>query len=371
MNSERNNAIVRTGAAGIGANLLLAALKLAVGIAANSVAIITDAVNNIGDAMTYTITVVGTRLSEKEPDRKHPFGYGRTEYLTTLIIGVAILCAGIEALKTSVERILNPEPSDYAAVTLIIVSAALLVKILIGLYTKKRGRALDSHALTVSGNGALHDAIASAATLVAAIVYIRTGYNIEAWIGAAISVIIIKEGVDTMRETAGVILGKSTDVSLASAVKKSILDFPEVDGVYDIVIHSYGRERLMGSAHIEVTDRLTVAWIDNLQRAITRKVKADTGVEMLGLSIYAINSRSERVIKARETVRAISLATPGVRQMHGFYIDRVDKTMSFDVVVDFDVKDKSALRDDITRKVLEAYPEYDVKITVDNDFTDE
>ena len=367
---NRNRSIIRTSLVAIAANFLLAGFKLMVGLAANSVSILTDAINNVSDALSSAVTIVGTRLSAKEPDRKHPFGYGRIEYLSSLLIGVIILYAGFDALRNSIARILHPEPNDYSTVTLLVVGAAVLVKVFIGLYTKKKGVLLDSEALRASGKDALNDAAASTATLIAAVVYMTTGRSIEAWVGALISLIIIKAGFETLRETTGDILGRSADVKLAAAVRKSILSFPEIDGVYDIIIHNYGKEMLLGSAHIEVSDKYTVAWVDNLQRAVMRKVREDTGVEMLGLSLYAINTRSEEAIAARETVRHIVLATEGAKQMHGFYIDLVDKSMSFDAVLDFGVRSRESFYNEILQKVLECYPEYTVQITVDYDFTD-
>lgn len=367
---NRNEAIIRTSAVGIAGNLLLAVFKLIAGTAANSVSIITDAINNIADGMSSLVTIIGTRLSEKEPDKEHPFGYGRIEYLSSLIIGLLITYAGFDALRTSVLRIIHPEPVEYSAVTMIVVAAGVLIKVMIGLYTKRRGEELSSQPLIASGIDALNDSIGSAAIFLAAIIYLMSGYAIEAWIGIAISLLIMKNGIVTLRETASGILGEAPDMKLAAAVRKSIQSFPEIDGVYDIAIHSYGKERLIGSAHIEVSDQLTVAWIDNLQRAVIRKVKEDTGVEMMGLSIYAINTRSEATIAIREAVRNIVRNTEGGKEMHGFYIDLVDKTMNFEAVLEFGVRSMESFRTELLEKVKKAYPEYDIQINVLHDFTE-
>ena len=271
---SRNKAIVRTSVVGIGANLFLAAFKLAAGLAANSVSVLADAINNFSDMLSSLITIIGTRLLEKEPDRRHPFGYGRIEYLASLLIGMIIVYAGIDALRRAVDRILHPEASAFSALTLLVISVAVLIKIGIGLYTKKRGKALDSHALTASGIDALSDAAVSASTLAAALVFLVARVNIEAWVAAAISLLIIKTGLETLRETVGALLGERVDTGLAHAVRNAICSFPEIEGVYDIVIHSYCKDRLLGSAHVELSDPFTVAWVDNLQRAVTRKVLA-------------------------------------------------------------------------------------------------
>ena len=368
-NQNRSRAIIQTSWLGIAANFVLSAFKLLVGYLANSVSVIADGINNVTDALSSAITIIGTKLSDKKPDRKHPFGYGRVEYLSSLIIGIIILYAGFDMLKNSIQKIIHPEANDYSVLTLVVISVAILVKVAIGIYTKKKGKQLDSEALTASGKDALNDVIASSATLVAAIVYMTTKRSIEAWVGAGISLLILKAGVETILETAGHILGKSTELELATAVRESIASFPEVEGVYDLVIHSYGKRSQLGSAHIEVYDSYKVAWIDNLQRAITKKVREDTGVEMLGLTIYAINTHSEKVIAAREAVRKIVMETEGARQMHGFYIDMIDRTMNFDIVVEFGAPDEE-IRDGVKQKVLALYPEYDLQITIDHDFTE-
>ena len=253
---DRNKAIVRVSLVGIGVNLLLAAFKFATGLASGSVSILSDAVNNFTDMLSCAITILGTRLSEKEPDRKHPFGYGRVEYLASLLIGIIILYTGFDTLRHSVFHLLHPKTVEYSAVTLLVIAAAILCKIHSGLYMKKRGRALQSPALTASGNDALMDSIVSSSTLAAALLYIHTGISIEAWVGAVISLVVLRTGLATLREPLGGILGQSADVALARAVRDSILRFPEVEGVYNIVIHSYGSRRMYGSAHVELSDRL-------------------------------------------------------------------------------------------------------------------
>ena len=367
---NRNKEIIKTSIVGIAGNIVLSAFKFVVGIMANSVSIRMDAINNLTDALSSVITIIGTRLSEKEPDRKHPFGYGRTEYLASLFIGVVIVYAGVEAVKESVLRIIHPEANDYSTPVLIIVVAAVLTKIILGLYTGSRGRKLDSPALIASGKDALFDSCASAATLFAAAVYIITGHSIEAYVGLAIACLIIKTGVETLLEMISSLLGERVDAELSSAVRKSILSFPEVDGVFDIVIHNYGKDKFIGSAHIEVPDTLRSSWIDNLQRAVSAKVLKDTGVQMLGLTIYAVNTHDARAISMRESIKEIADGNKSVIGMHGFYLDDIDKAVRFDIVTDYDVKDTAGLRAEITEQVQKLYPEYVIDVTVKKDFAD-
>lgn len=367
---DRSKEIIKTSCVGIAGNVVLSLFKFAVGSIANSVSIKMDAVNNLTDALSSVITIAGTRLSEKEPDRKHPFGYGRTEYLTSLFIGIIIMYAGLEAVRESVLRIIHPEPNDYSAKALIIVAAAVAVKVFLGLYSAKKGRKLESGALTASGKDAMFDAVTSAATLVAALVYINTGVSIEAYVGLAIAVLIIRTGFETIQETVSSILGERVDHELASRVKNAISSFPEVDGVFDLVIHNYGREKLIGSAHIEVADSLTAAWIDNLQRAITKKVLEDTGVEMLGLTIYAANSGDSEAAEIRRSIEEIAAETRGIISTHGFYLDKVDREIKCHIVTDYDNRDSKELGREFTEKLQKLYPEYKISVDVEKDFAD-
>ena len=367
---NRNREIIKTSIIGVAANLLLAGFKVTIGLLANSVSVLSDAINNAADALSSILTIVGTKLSEKEPDRNHPFGYGRVEYLFSLAIGIIIAFAGIDSLENSVERILHPEPIDFDTSSIIIMSIAVVIKLAVGLYTKKRGELLESESLVASGKEGLSDVLATIATIVAAFIYVRSSVNIEAYVGLVISILIIKTGVETILDTSSVILGKSSDLELVNKIKDSISSFSEVEGVYDIIIHSYGKNKQIASAHVEVSDKYTVAWVDNLERHVARKVKEDTGVELSGLSIYAINTESPEVIKTRDAIRKIVDETEGANNMHGFYIDMIDKSMNFDVVLAFGSRSKDSLLGELQDKVHKLYPDYSIGITVDYDFAE-
>lgn len=361
---DRNKGIIRTSIAGIIGNIFLSAFKLVVGFASNSVAIRADAVNNLSDALSSIITIIGTRLSEREPDRRHPFGYGRIEYLSSLFIGIMILYAGFTEILETFGRIRHPEPNSYSIWTLAVMFNAVLVKILMGIYTRNRGKKYNSVALQAAGNDALNDSIGSAATLAVALPYIRTGIDIEAYVGLFISILIIRTGAETLRGTVSSLLGEQVDVKLAVALKKSILSFPEVEDVFDLTIHNYGKEKIIGSAHIEVPDTLTAMWIDNLQRAISRKVLADTGIEMLGITIYAVNSRDREGIEMREAVRKTVMEDPAVITMHGFYLNKVDKTISFEVETEFESGDSTLIRDRLIRRLQENHQGYIIDLKI-------
>ena len=198
---KRGRTIVRTSLIGIFANVLLAGFKAVVGAASGSVAIVMDAVNNLSDAASSIITIVGTKLAGRPADKKHPFGYGRMEYLSAMVISLIVLYAGITSLQESVKKIIHPQTPEYTAVTLVIVAVAVLVKIVLGRFVKATGKRVNSDSLVNSGQDAIMDSVISASTLAAAAIYLTTNVSLEAWLGAAISAVIIKSGIDMLRET--------------------------------------------------------------------------------------------------------------------------------------------------------------------------
>ena len=367
----RDAAIIRTSVIGIVANVLLAAFKAFIGLASNSIAIVLDAVNNISDAASSVITIVGTKLAGKEPDKKHPFGYGRIEYLSAMIISVLVLYAGITAFTESVKKILHPETPDYGVVSLVIVAVAVVVKILLGRYVKRMGERFNSDSLVNSGEDATLDSIISAATLVAAGIYLLFHVSLEAWLGAIIAVVIIRSGIEMLRDTLSKILGERADADLARDIRKTITGYPEVSGAYDLIMHNYGPDSYNGSVHIEVPDTLTADELDQLIRKITMDVYAKHGVILTAIGVYSINTRDPQAIEARERVRGIAMENEHVIQMHGFHIDTAEKTIRFDIIVSFDAEDRSAVYKKVCSEVQQAYPDYALQVTLDTDFSEE
>ncbi len=369
--TERDKAIIRTSIIGIAANVLLAGFKAFIGLASNSVAIVMDAVNNISDAASSVITITGTKLAGKEADRKHPFGYGRIEYLSAMIISVLVLYAGITALTESVKKIVRPETPDYGAVSLVIVAVAVLVKILLGRYVKSMGEKVNSDSLINSGKDATLDSVISAATLLAAGIYLLFHISLEAWLGAVIATVIIKSGIDMLKETLSKILGERADADLARAIKKTVTDFPEVSGAYDLVLHNYGPDSFNGSVHIEVPDKLSADDLDKLLRTITVEVFNKHNVILTAIGVYSVNTKDPAAVAAREQVEKLVKENPHILQMHGFYIDFAEKSIRFDIVVSFDSDDRSSVYKEVYSKVQAAYPDYRLQITMDTDFSEE
>ena len=367
--ADRNKTIIRTSIIGIGANLLLSAFKAVIGLMSNSIAIVLDAVNNVSDAASSLITIIGAKLATKEPDKKHPFGYGRIEYLSAMIISVIVLYAGITSFEESVKKIISPQKPDYTAVSLIIVAVGVAVKIVLGRFVKSTGQKVNSDSLINSGQDALLDSIISASTLAAAFIFLFTGYSLEAYLGAVISVLIIKSGIEMIKETISHILGEGSDPELSAGIRETVNSFEEVRGVYDIVINDYGPDTYTASLHIEVSDALGACAIDELTRRITAKVYEEHRVYLTAVGIYSFNSRDEEITKIRSEVVSCVLSHEHAMSVHGFYMDKTDNSIRMDVVISFDAESRIRVYNDILSDLNKKYPQYKIYLAMDTDYT--
>jgi len=369
--TSRDRTIIRTSIIGIMANVFLAVFKAVVGLTANSIAIVMDAVNNLSDAASSVITIVGTKLAGREADKKHPFGYGRIEYLSAMVISLLVLYAGITAFVESVKKIIHPDTPDYSAAALIIVAVAVVVKIVLGRYVKHMGEKVNSDSLINSGEDATLDSVISASTLAAAAIYLIFHVSLEAWLGAVIAVVIIKSGFGMLGETLSKILGERADAKLARDIKETIVSYPPISGAYDLVLHNYGPDSYNGSVHIEVPDTLSADDLDKLIRKVTIEVNSKHSVILTAIGVYSINTKNPEAAAARENVLRIVTADPYVLQMHGFYMDNAEKTMRFDIVVSFDAADRRKVYREACEKVQKEYPDYTLQVAMDTDFSEE
>ncbi len=369
LNANREKTIVKTSIIGIVTNLFLVGFKAFVGLVSNSIAVILDAVNNLSDALSSIVTIIGAKLGAKQPDKKHPLGYGRIEYLSSMIVAALVLYAGITSLVESVKKIITPEPAEYNTVSIIIISVAIVVKLILGMYVKKKGKKVNSGALTASGSDALFDAILSASVLASAIVYLIWHVSLEAYVGVVIALFIIKSGIEMMLETVNDILGQRTDPELAAQIKRIVTEEEGVRGAYDLLINNYGPNRNYASVHIEVPDTATAAEIDRMTRNIQSRVYSETGIVLAGVGVYSYNTGDDAAAKARDRIRQIAFSHEGVLQFHGFYMDEERKDLRFDLVTAFDANGAKLL-ETIRDEVLEEFPGYSVIIAPDIDLTE-
>ena len=365
---NRQQRIIRTSFIGIGVNLALVLCKAAVGILSHSIAILLDAVNNLSDALSSVITIVGTRLAGKRPDKSHPYGHGRIEYLTAILIAMLVLLAGVLSLKESIEKILHPEAAEYTVLSLVIIAAAVLAKLLISRYFRRVGREVNSGVLQASGADAFFDAVLSFATLAAGIVCLVWGVSLEGWLGVIISLAIFKAGIEILMESLSAIIGRRADPALSRQLRERICSFPGVRGVNDLTLHSYGPTQIIGSIHIEVADDMPAREIHRLTHRIAAAVYLEFGI-VLTFGIDAVNEDSPALRALRERVETLVAAEPEVLQMHGFYLDEALHTLTFDLIVGFDT-DGSPIRRRLLDTLKAEYPELQFDIVLDTDISD-
>jgi len=363
---KRERAIIRTSMIGVGTNVMLAVFKAIIGVISNSIAITLDAVNNISDALSSVITIIGTKLGAKQPDRKHPLGHGRIEYISSMVVAAIVLYAGITSLVESFKKIISPEKASYDTISLVIIAVAVLVKVLLGKYVKKQGVKHNSGALIASGSDALFDALISASVLASAIIYLAFDISLEAYVGVLISIFIVKAGIEMMTETISEILGKRSDKEDTDKIKNIIAEEKEVRGVYDLIIFNFGPSKNYASVHIELDDTMTVDEVDVLTRKIEAKVYQQSGVILTGVGVYSHNTSNEEVAVIKNTVKEKVLSFDWALQMHGFYVDMEEKSIRLDVVISFDIEKEKALSI-LTESIRQLYPTYSIKITTDLD----
>ena len=369
--SERETAIVRTSAIGIAANVALAAFKAAVGILSNSIAVTLDAVNNLSDAISSIITIVGTKLSNKKADREHPFGHGRIEYITTTVIAAIIMYAGISSLIKSIQDIIDPVTPDYSPLSLVIIAVAVLVKIILGHYVRSVGNLVNSDTLIASGSDALFDATLSTSVLTAALIFIFTKISLEAYVGVIISVFIIKASIELLQGSIKEIIGMRPDAALSTLIYDIVKEDPDAEGVYDLIIHNYGPDRFVGSFHTEVLDTTSAIEIDTMTRRLSTEIYKQTSGKIIiaAIGIYARNTTDNRIVKMRTEVTEMALAHEGVLQVHGFIADIENQFMAFDTVIEFGYDGKQIVHD-IIHEVEAAYPDMNVSVLLDRDTSD-
>ena len=364
--AARARRIVRTSFVGIAANVLLAAFKAAVGLVAGSVSVVMDAVNNLTDALGSILTLVGVKLARRAPDAKHPFGYGRIEYFSAVSIAALVLTAGAGSLVESVKKIVHPAVPEYGMLSLVVVAVAVVAKLLLGRYVSAQGRACNSDALVASGADASFDAILSASTLVGALLVKFAGLNLDGWIGAGISLFILKAGAGMLMESVGNIMGSRPDAEVSKRIRETVEGVPGVIGAYDLVLHNYGPDTAIGSVHVEIDGSLDAAAIHRLTRAVQLAV-LDKFHVFLTVGIYAVDPARRA---DSDAVEAAAKRHPGVKAVHGVFFDEERGTLSFDVLVDFTVRDRDALRAAILAELQGRFPNRSIAINFDTDYSD-
>jgi len=366
---ERDRVIIKTSIKGIVLNIVLVTFKAIIGLIVNSIAIVLDAVNNLSDALSAIITIVGTKLAAKKPDKEHPYGHGRIEYIASVLISLIILAAGVTALKESIQKVINPGEANYSVISLIIVFVAVIAKYIFGRYVKKVGKNINSQGLIATGTDAIFDSVISFSTLIAGIISIVWHISIEGFLGIVISLFIIKSSIDILRETLDSIIGKREDSLLTNSIKERINSFENVEGSYDLILNNYGPNKIIGSVHIQIPDNLNAREIHALTNKIAGTIYLEFGI-ILTIGIYASNTSDEQSKNIKNSLEKIITKYPEILQMHGFYVDTEKKQVLFDLVIDFKSNRINEIKDNIMNNLKKEYSEFTFNINFDADFSD-
>ena len=366
---NREKIIIRTSVQGIIVNLFLVIFKAIAGFLAGSIAVVLDALNNLTDMLSSVITIIGTILAGRSPDREHPYGHGRIEYVTALAVGLIILAAGAASLVEAVPKIFAPEVPDYSIITIAVVAVAVLVKFFFGQYVKNTGKKVNSSSLTASGLDAIFDAGISFGTLVGIFISLIWQISLDGIIGTIIAVFIIKASIEILHDGWLDIIGRRVDSELSKNIKSAICKFPHVSGAYDLTLHNYGPTEVIGSVHVQVPDQMTAQEIHKLTREIIYKIYTDFHV-ILTVGIYAENTSSKTNQSIKNTLSEIIKSYPEILQMHGFYVDDENKLVAFDLIIEHQQKDKNRIKNQVVRKLRAKFPDYKYLVTLDVDISD-
>ncbi len=364
--NARARRITRTSYIGIGSNILLAGFKAAVGLLSNSVAIVLDAVNNLTDALSSVLTILGVKPASRRPAAKHPLSCARIEDFHAVSTAALLLAAGAGSLVESVKKIVHPETPEFGTAALVVVAAAVVAKVLLGRYVSAQGRACNSDALVASGAEANLDAMVSASTLAGAGILLFFDINIDGWIGAVISVLLLKTGAETLFASISNIMGNRPDAEVSRRIRETAKAVPGVLGAHDLVLHNYGPGMAIGSIHVEVEAGLDAAGIQRITHAVQAAVFKEFRV-FLTIGIYAIDPARQADYDA---ISETALRHAGVKNVHGVFFDDANDGLFFDVLVDFTVRDRDGLRAAITADLAPRFPGRAIFINFDTDYSD-
>jgi cation diffusion facilitator family transporter len=322
------------GAVGIICNLILSIMKLIIGTVTNSVSITADATNNISDAGSSIVTLVGFRLSGKPADKDHPYGHARIEYISSLIISFIILLIGCSIFKESVIKIFKPEESLFNIATVIILIASILVKLWLSVFNTYLGKQIDSKALEATAIDSRNDVITTAAVLVASVISHFTGFNLDGYMGVIVSIFILISGINLVKETLNPLLGQPPTKEMFESIEKKILSYDNVLGVHDLMVHSYGPNTYFASAHIEMDAKIDVLVCHDIMDQIERDFKSDLNIHLV-VHLDPTILDSPEINELKEMVTGIINEIDEELTFHDFrvVVGEENKNVLFDVVV--------------------------------------
>ena len=351
--------MIRYNLAGIAVNLFLAVFKLIVGHLCHSHVVMLDSVNSISDVLSYSLSILSVYLGKRKADEEHPLGFGRFEYLFSLLITGIIVAVGVRSIIDSIISIFNPhEAPNYNATLIILMVISFLFKLVFGYLNKKKGEEIGSAAMIMSGSESLGDALTSAAVLLAILIIRITGLDVEHYLCIAVSLLIIYTGIGILKECTNKILGTKADPEFKKKIIKMIINEEEVLNVSNLVIHNYGEGVYVGSANIEVDENMNALRISEISRDIIKKA-ADLGLNLTSVGVSAANIHDKEAVAMYDNIISLAITYPGILRVHSFVVDFENKKMSF-YIVQTDSKDNEKKR--LLKQLQQIYPDFNIEI---------
>lgn len=362
---------ILSGCVGIAVNVILCLLKFFVGSLTGSIAITADAVNNLSDAGSSAVTVFGFKMAGKPADRDHPFGHGRIEYITAMIVSFIILFMGIELAIQSVEKIRSPENVQFSLIGAVIIAVSILGKLWLAFFNKSLGRKIHSPAMTAVVADSISDIAATSITLIALILSnFFPNLHVDGWLGIIVACFVLKAGLEIFRDTLSTLIGKSPSKELVEALKKKILSYDHVSGIHDLIVHSYGPGRDFATVHVEMPSDLNVMVGHNIIDDIENDVKKEMGID-LTIHYDPIEVNNERVTELKEITENVVRKVNPELSIHDFRI--VDGPMHtnliFDVVIPYGFKESpKEIISEISSQISEINSSYFTVIKAEHSF---
>lgn len=369
----RNSYGTLGGIVGIIVNLILFVIKFSVGMIVGSIAVSADAFNNLSDAASSLITIIGFKMANKPADAEHPFGHGRIEYLSALLVAFMVMLVGLQFIKSSIERILNPEIITFELIPFLLLLVSIGFKVWLSTFNKFVGNKINSSALKAAAADALGDVFTSSTVVISFLLAKFTPLPIDGYIGVLVALAILYAGFGIVKETLNPLLGEAPDPELVNEICEKVLSYPNISGVHDLIVHNYGPGRIIASIHAEIPADIDIMKIHNVIDKAEREISHDLNLHLV-IHMDPICIVTDEIKETWVYVEKVLRKYPEIKSMHDFRIvgEGETKNLIFDIVVSPSLSGKKKKMEEIVEGIKSGihsgHPYYNCVITVDFDF---
>lgn len=356
---------------GIVCNIILFAVKIIIGAIINSISVMADAFNNLSDAGASIIGFIGIKLAEKPADKEHPFGHGRYEYISALVVAFIILQVGFTLFKNSFDKIFSPEEVGFSWISILILAISILVKLWLSVFNKKLGSRINSNVLKATAADSLSDVIVTSATILSIIIGNLTGLNIDGWMGLIVSLFVMLAGFNIAKDTLMPLLGEAVDRKTCERITNKVESYEGIIGTHDLIAHNYGPSNIMATIHAEVSNDGDMQQIHDTIDQIERDVLREMDI-FLVIHMDPIEINDEKILEKKNAVEKVVKKLEPKASIHDFRVVNGEKNMNliFDLVVphSYKEKDEQALLKKVTKNIRAIYKNSHCVITVENSY---